>query len=55
MELVNISDADNALRKKLVQDVVLVRWGKRCGKPCAEKWNATVGKVVGLQIPMDKL
>ncbi len=55
MELVNISDADNALRKKLVEDIVLVRWGKRCGKPCAEKWNDTVGKVVGLKIPMEKL
>ena len=55
MELVNISDADNALRKKLVEDIVLVRWGKRCGKPCAEKWNDTVGKVVGLKIPLDKI
>ena len=36
-------------------DVVLVRWGKRCGKPCAEKWNDSVGKIVGLSIPVDKL
>jgi TRAP-type C4-dicarboxylate transport system substrate-binding protein len=55
MTLVKISDADQALRKKLVQDVVLVKWGQRCGKACAEKWNGTVGKVVGLQIPLDKL
>jgi TRAP-type C4-dicarboxylate transport system substrate-binding protein len=55
MELVAISPEDEALKKKLVQDVVLVRWGKRCGKPCAEKWNETVGKVVGLQIPLEKL
>ena len=55
MELVAISPEDAALRKKLVQDVVLVRWGKRCGKPCAEKWNGTVGKIVGLTIPLDKL
>ena len=55
MTLVKISAADEALKKKLVQDVVLVKWGKRCGKACAEKWNETVGKVVHLKIPLDKL
>mgnify|MGYP003574174318 FL=1 len=52
---VPVSDADKALHKKLMEEVVLVEWGKRCGKPCAEEWNATVGKVVGLSIPLDKL
>jgi len=52
---VAVSDADKALHKKLMQEVVLLKWGKRCGKPCAEEWNATVGKVVGLSIPLDKL
>ena len=55
MTLVHISDADQARTKELVQNVVLVKWGKRCGKACAEKWNETVGKVVGLTIPLDKL
>lgn len=55
MTLVEISDADKALKKQLLQDVVLVKWGQRCGKDCAAKWNETVGKVVGLQIPLDKL
>ncbi len=55
MTLVKISDADRKLRKELVQNVVLLHWGQRCGKACAEKWNGTVGKVVGLQIPLDKL
>ncbi len=55
MTLVKITPADQALKKKLVQNVVLVKWGKRCGKPCAKKWNETVGKVVGLKIPLDKL
>lgn len=55
MELVKISAADEALKKKLVQEVVLVKWGKRCGKPCAAKWNDTVGKVVGLKIPLERL
>jgi hypothetical protein len=34
---------------------VLLEWGKRCGKDCAAEWNDTVGQVVGLQIPLDKL
>ena len=52
---VAVSDADKALHKKLMQEVVLVKWGQRCGKACAQEWNDTVGKVVGLSIPLDKL
>ena len=55
MELVKITPEDEALRKKLVQDVVLKNWGQRCGKACAEKWNDSVGKIVGLRIPIDQL
>lgn len=55
MTLVELSDADKAKREDVVQNVVLVKWGKRCGKDCAAKWNDTVGKVVGLTIPLDKL
>ena len=55
MTLVQISAADEARKKALVQDVVLVKWGKRCGNACAETWHETVGKVVGLKIPLDKL
>ncbi len=55
MTLVKITPADEKLKKELVQNVVLVKWGQRCGKACAEKWNATVGKVVHLHIPIDKL
>jgi TRAP-type C4-dicarboxylate transport system substrate-binding protein len=52
---VPVSDSDKSLHKKLMQDVVLVEWGKRCGKECAKEWNDTVGKVVGLSIPLGKL
>lgn len=55
MTIVSVSDADKELHKKLMQDVVLVNWGKRCGKACAEDWNGTIGSVVGMQIPLDKL
>ena len=55
MTLVEVSEADQKRRAEVVQNVVLVKWGKRCGADCAKKWNETVGKVVGLQIPLDKL
>ena len=55
MTLVAISDADQERHKELMQDVVLLEWGKRCGKDCAAAWNDTVGQVVGLQIPLDRL
>ena len=45
----------SAKHKELMQSTVLVNWGKRCGKTCAQEWNDTVGKVVGLAIPLDKL
>jgi TRAP-type C4-dicarboxylate transport system substrate-binding protein len=52
---VPVNDADKKLHKQLMQDVVLVEWGKRAGKEHAKEWNETVGKVVGLSIPLDKL
>lgn len=52
---VAVSDADKAKHKQLMTDVVLVQWGKRAGKAFAKEWNDTVGKVVGLSIPLDKL
>jgi TRAP-type transport system periplasmic protein len=55
MELVPVSDEDKVKHKELMENVVLVEWGKRCGKDCASEWNETVGKVVGLEIPVDKL
>jgi TRAP-type C4-dicarboxylate transport system substrate-binding protein len=55
MTLVPVSDEDREKHKQLMQDVVLVEWGKRCGRDCAQEWNATVGEAVGLEIPLDKL
>jgi TRAP-type transport system periplasmic protein len=55
MTLVPVSDADREKHKELMQEVVLLEWGRRCGEDCAAEWNDTVGKAVGLQIPLDKL
>jgi TRAP-type transport system periplasmic protein len=55
MTAVPVSDADREKHKELMQEVVLLEWGRRCGEDCAAEWNDTVGQAVGLQIPLDKL
>ena len=41
--------ADQKMLKEIAEKVVLKRWAKRCGKACAEEWNGTIGKIVGLK------
>jgi TRAP-type C4-dicarboxylate transport system substrate-binding protein len=53
MKPVEPSDADKAQLKDIVSNFVLNRFAKRCGKACIETWNATVGKVAGLQAPIE--
>ncbi len=48
MKLVEPSSEDLAIRDKIATNVVLARWAERCGAECAENWNNTVGKVLGL-------
>ena len=55
MTIVPVSDADKKLHRELMESVVLLNFGKRCGKECAREWNETVGKVVNLKIPLDKI
>lgn len=49
MKLVTPSAEDLKLRDKIATDVVLARWAERCGADCAEGWNNTVGKILGLE------
>jgi hypothetical protein len=55
MTLVPISEADKEKHAKMMQDVVLLEWARRCGEDCAAEWNDSVGEVVGLKIPLDQL
>lgn len=48
MVLVQPTEADRALLKKLMQDTVLPKWAARCSAQCVQDFNATIGKVVGL-------
>ena len=54
MKLVPLTDADMAVRKKMIEETILARWAKRCGAACTKRWNETVGKVVGMTAPVGK-
>lgn len=42
------TDADQEKLKEIAANVVVKRWAERCGEKCAEEWNATIGKIVGV-------
>ena len=47
-----MNDEDNAIIKDVVENTVLKRFAERCGRACAEEWNATMGKIAGVQAPL---
>ncbi|MEM9097873.1 MAG: TRAP transporter substrate-binding protein DctP [Pseudomonadota bacterium] len=49
---VEMNDADNAIIKDVVENTVLKRFAERCGRACAEEWNATMGAIAGVQAPL---
>lgn len=52
MTLVEVSDEDRALGQEILREHVLAGWAARCGAECVAEWNATVGKVVGVEAPV---
>jgi TRAP-type C4-dicarboxylate transport system substrate-binding protein len=51
MTLVPVTEQDQALRKQIIEDVVLKDWVARAGTDGAAAWNETVGQVVGMTAP----
>ena len=51
--IVPVKPAEAEQHRKLVESSVLTGWAKRCGPDCAKEWNNTVGKVLGLQAPVN--
>lgn len=47
------SEADLKARDKVLNEVVLKSWAKRCGTECAEKWTEMIGKKYGLVAKAD--
>ena len=50
MTLVEASDADFAKARSILETEVLPEWAERAGQDWADRWNASVGKVVGVSI-----
>lgn len=46
------STEDQAKVKSIVENYVLKRFAERCGKACAEEWNATMGDIAGVKAPI---
>ncbi|MCP5367979.1 MAG: TRAP transporter substrate-binding protein [Hyphomicrobiales bacterium] len=51
MTLVSVTDADRATARKVLVETVLPDWAKRAGDAWKVRWNDSVGKVTGVQIP----
>lgn len=48
MTLVTPGEKDLEKLKKIVEDNVLASWAERCGTDCAQRWNDSAGKALGL-------
>ena len=48
LKLVKPSESDLKARDKVLNEVVLKEWAKRCGEACAAKWTEIIGKKYGL-------
>jgi len=53
MVLVEPSPEDTALARRVLEETVLPQWAERAGDDWAERWNASVGEVVGVTVPLD--
>lgn len=50
MKVVQPSQADRDMLKKILSDVTLPKWAERCSASCVADFNNTVGKVVGVSV-----
>jgi TRAP-type transport system periplasmic protein len=55
MMLVEPSEENLARQREILEATVLPDWASRCGKDCAEKFNATMGEILDLSVDTDAL
>ncbi|MBU4609845.1 TRAP transporter substrate-binding protein [Achromobacter sp. GG226] len=48
MTLVEPTDADRALLRKVLEESVLPKWAARCSEQCVNDFNATIAPIVGV-------
>ncbi|WP_336057960.1 TRAP transporter substrate-binding protein [Nitratireductor sp. CH_MIT9313-5] len=52
MTLVEPTEADTEQARKILEETVLPEWAERAGSDWAKRWNESVGKTVGVQVPL---
>ena len=52
MTLVEPSEADMQTAREVLESEVLPDWAERAGGDWATRWNDSVGKVVGVTVPV---
>ncbi len=52
MTLVEPSEEDLAQAREILTSTVLPEWAERAGPEAAQRWNESVGQVVGVEIPL---
>ncbi|WP_413692262.1 TRAP transporter substrate-binding protein [Psychromonas sp. KJ10-2] len=55
LTLVEISEADMLKAKGILENKVLPEWAERAGSEWVERWNKTVGNVVGIEVTANKV
>jgi TRAP-type C4-dicarboxylate transport system substrate-binding protein len=53
MTLVPLLPEDAARLRTLISQTVLPGWLSRCGEPCADAWNATIGPLLSIPAPKE--
>lgn len=53
MTLVEVTDADVTTARDILLSSVLPDWAERAGGDWGQRWNETVGKATGVQIPLE--
>ena len=48
MQLVPVTEEDEASRRIALEETILPRWASTCGDECVASWNATVGALLSL-------
>jgi len=54
LKLVELSESDVQKAKSILESKVLPEWAERAGSDWVERWNKTVGQVVGIEISANK-
>ena len=50
LKIVQPTDADRALLRKILNDTMLPKWAARCSAQCVTDFNATAGKIVNVSV-----